>query len=165
MTLHALLQAKSGAVESVVLFEPVFGRALHLTDDAAIGPLEAHFEDYCRRALAGEEGAVGRMVDYWFGAGAYVRLPDPVRGYLNANARRNALDVLSGFKDETATDQLAALGTPIRVVYGDRSPDIVQAIGRSLLKLLPDARMEALAGANHGMLDSHPEAVARLIAA
>ena len=49
-------------------------------------------------------------------------------------------------------------------VCGERSPPIVPAIGHGILKLLPNARLETLAGANHGMLDSHPEAVAHLIA-
>ncbi len=79
-------------------------------------------------------------------------------------APRNALDVRSSFNDTATKEQLRAFDRPVLVAYGDRSPEIVRAIGRGLLKLLPDARMEALAGANHGMLDSHPEAVARLIA-
>ena len=44
------------------------------------------------------------------------------------------------------------------------SQEVVRSIARALMKLLPHARMEGLAGANHGMLDTHPEAVARLIA-
>ena len=50
------------------------------------------------------------------------------------------------------------------MAYGDRSPEVVPAIGRALLKLMPHARVEAIAGANHGMLDFHAETVARLIA-
>ena len=43
--------------------------------------------------------------------------------------------------------------------------DVVQdTFARALVALLPNARMEGLAGANHGMLDTHPDAVARLLA-
>lgn len=165
VALQAALQAQAGTIDRMVLFEPVFFRALELTDDPALGPGQTFFHDYSSRALAGEDGVVRLMIDYWFGAGAYARMPDPVRGYLNANARSNAIDVRSGFYESATAAQLAAFDKPVLVACGDKSPEIVRDIGRGLLKLLPQARMEAIAGANHGMLDAHPEAVARLIAA
>ena len=165
VALHAALRTKPGAVELAVLFEPVFIQALRLTDDPALGPVTAHFEDYAGRALAGEEGVVVRMIDYWFGEGAFLRMPDPVRDYLNANAARNALDVRSNFRDTTTADQLAAFAPPVLIAHGDRSPDLVRDIGWAMLKLLPNARMQAITGANHAMLDTHSEPVAKLIAA
>ncbi|MDB5488909.1 MAG: alpha/beta hydrolase, partial [Reyranella sp.] len=144
---------------------PVFFRALQLTNDRqALDPAAAHFEDYASRALAGEPGVVRLMIDYWFGDLAFARMPDPVRAYLDANAPRNAIDVRSSFNDTATREQLAAFAPPVRMVCGDRSPEVVRAIGRGLLQLLLNGRLETLAGANHGMLDSHPEAVARLIA-
>ena len=91
-------------------------------------------------------------------------MPEPERGYLNANAGGNAIDVRSGFSDSVTVEQLAALDQPVMVAYGDKSPEVVPAISRAVVKLLPNARMEAIAGANHAMLDFHSEAVARLIA-
>ena len=165
VAVQAALQAKPGTIEALVLLEPVFFRALQLTNDRqALDPAAAHFEDYASRASAGEPGVVRLMIDYWFGDLAFARMPDPVRAYLDANAPRNAIDVRSSFNDTATRDQLAAFTPPVRVVCGDRSPEVVRAIGRGLLQLLPNARLEVLAGANHGMLDSHSEAVARLIA-
>lgn len=165
VAVQAALQARPGTIERLVLFEPVFFRALQLTGDrAALDPATAHFEDYAGRALAGEAGVVRLMIDYWFGDGAFARMPEQVRAYLDANAPRNALDVRSSFNDTATEAELRAFDRPVLVACGDGSPEIVRAIGRGLLELLPQARMEALAGANHGMLDSHPEAVARLIA-
>ena len=66
--------------------------------------------------------------------------------------------------DTATAEQLASFAAPVLVICGDRSPEIVRAIGRGMLQLLPNARLDALAGADHGMLDSHPEAVASLIA-
>ncbi|MGH8432714.1 MAG: alpha/beta fold hydrolase, partial [Solimonas sp.] len=113
VALQAALQVAPGAIESVVLFEPVFFRALQLTDDPALGPATEHFEDYVGRARAGEDGAVRLMIDYWFGKDAYGRLPDPVRSYLDANARCNALDVLSSFNDTATVGRLANLSAPV----------------------------------------------------
>jgi pimeloyl-ACP methyl ester carboxylesterase len=107
---------------------------------------------------------VGAMIDYWFGNGAFTRLPDPVRGYLNLNAPRNALDVRSSFAAAMSVEQLGALAMPVTMIWGDRSPEVIPAMGRALQKLVPGARLEAIAGGNHGMLDFHPEAVARLVA-
>lgn len=165
VAVQAGMQARPGTIEALILFEPVFFRALQIVNDReALDPAAAHFEDYAGRAAAGESGVVRLMIDYWFGDGAFARMPDPVRGYLDANAPRNALDVRSSFNDTATSAQLAAFTPPVTVICGDRSPEIVRSIGRGLLRLLPNARLDALAGANHGMLDSHPEAVASLIA-
>lgn len=165
VAIQAALQAKAGTVGHLALFEPVFFRALHLTGDKeALDPAVAHFEDYAGRALAAEPGVVRLMTDYWFGNGAFARMPDQVRCYLDANAARNALDVRSSLDDIVTETELRGLTASVVVATGDNSPEVVGAIGRGLLKLLPNSRMESLAGANHGMLDSHPDAVARLIA-
>ncbi|MDP1838842.1 MAG: alpha/beta hydrolase [Reyranella sp.] len=165
IALQAALQVQAGAVERIVLLEPVYFRALQLTgDEAALKPAAAHFEDYARRATAGEPEVVRLMIDYWFGDGAFGRMPDPVRGYLSASAARNAIDVRSSFLGTSTAAELAALQCPVMIVDGETSQEIVRSIARALVTLLPNARMEGLAGANHGMLDTHPEAVARLIA-
>lgn len=165
VAVQAAVQAAPGTIERMVLFEPVFFRALQITDDReALDPAAAHFEAYASRATAGEAGVVRLMIDYWFGDGAFARMPDPVRAYLDANALRNALDVRSSFNDTVTMAQLASFTPPVLVICGDRSPEIVRAIAHGMLQLLPNARLDALAGANHGMLDSHPEAVAGLIA-
>lgn len=165
VAVQAALQAKVGAIHSLILLEPVFFRALELVDDRqALDPATAYFEDYAGRASAGEPGVVRLMIDFWFGDQAFARLPDQVRTYLDVNAARNAVDIRSTFADAATPDQLAAFAPRVRVICGDRSPEVVRAIGRALLQLLPNARLETLAGANHGMLDSHPETVARLIA-
>jgi pimeloyl-ACP methyl ester carboxylesterase len=164
VALEATLQAKPGAVTRLTVLEPMFMCGLKLVDDPALAPAREFFEAYVRRVESREPDAVGLMIDYWFGTGAFTRLPDPVRGYLNANAPRNALDVRSSFAAEMDAAHLGRLAMPVLMVWGDRSPEIVPAMGRALAKLVPGARLEAIAGGNHGMLDFHPEAVAKHIA-
>jgi pimeloyl-ACP methyl ester carboxylesterase len=165
VALAATLQVKPGTVTRLTLLEPMFQCGLKLVNDPTLPPVREFFEAYVQRVDAGEPDSVGLMIDYWFGKGAFTRLPDPVRGYLNANAPRNVLDVRSSFAVEMTTHQLAALALPVLMVWGDRSPEVVPAMGRALMKLVPGARMEAIAGGNHGMLDLHPEVVAKHIAA
>lgn len=166
IALQAALQLQARSIDRIVLFEPVYFRALQLVgDNAALEPAAAHFEDYARRATAGEPEAIRLMIDYWFGEGAFSRMPAPVRAYLSVFATINASDARSGFLGTSTAADFAGLHWPVTIVDGETSPDTVRSIGKALVKLLPDARMVGLAGANHGMLDTHPEAVARLIAA
>lgn len=165
VALEATLQVRRGAVTRLTVLEPMFMCGLKLVDDPALPPVRAFFEAYVRRVDAAEPDAVGAMIDYWFGDGAFTRLPDPVRDYLNLNAPRNALDVRSSFAAAMSAEQLGSLAMPVTMVWGDRSPEVIPAMGRALQKLVPGARVEAIAGGNHGMLDFQPEAVARLVAA
>ncbi len=164
VALEATLQVKPGTVTRLTVLEPMFMCGLKLVDDPTLAPVRAFFESYVDRVDAGEPDAVGAMIDYWFGKGAFTRLPDPVRGYLNLNAPRNVLDVRSSFAAHMTAEQLGALKMPVLMVWGDRSPEVIPAMGRALKKLVSGARVEAIAGGNHGMLDFHPEAVARYAA-
>ena len=164
VALEATLQVKPGAVTRLTVLEPMFQCGLKLVDDPPLPPVRDFFEAYVQRVDSGEPDAVGLMIDYWFGKGAFTRLPDPVRGYLNSNAPRNVLDVRSSFAADMTAQQLGGLALPVLMVWGDRSPEVIPAMGRALMKLVPGARMEAIAGGNHGMLDFHPEAVAKHIA-
>lgn len=165
VALEATLQVRRGAVTRLTVLEPMFMCGLKLVDDPALPPVRAFFEAYVRRVDAAEPDAVGAMIDFWFGNGAFTRLPDPVRDYLNLNAPRNALDVRSSFAAAMSAEQLGSLAMPVTMVWGDSSPEVIPAMGRALQKLVPGARVEAIAGGNHGMLDFQPEAVARLVAA
>lgn len=164
VALQAAVQSKPGAVDRIMVMEPPFFAALQLTHDPTLDAATEYFEDYCKRVEAREDGAVRQMIDFWFGAGAYTRMAEPVRGFLNANAARNALDVRSAFNDTITAAELGGLKQPVTWTCGENSPDVVQAIAGAASKLLPNARIHTLAGANHGMIDTHAEAVARLIA-
>ena len=164
VALHAAL-ARRARIRGVVLFEPVFFRGLALAGEiAALEPARAHFADYVRRVEGGDSGAVSRMIDFWFGEGAFARLPPTVRAYLAASAPRNAADVSAALAESTEAGALAAFAPPTLVAYGARSPATVPAIAAALARLLPRARTEAIAGATHAMLETHPQAVAALIA-
>ncbi len=165
VALHAALQAPSGTVDRLVLLEPVFFRALELAGNTTtLAPAAAFFEDYASRALAGEPDAVRLMISFWFGDSAWDRMPQPMRGFLNAAAARNALDVRGTFREKVSMEDLASFQRPVLVAYGSLSPPITAAIAEALAKLMPLARPSVIDGATHGMLDSHAPEVAGLIA-
>jgi len=163
VALHAAA-ANPTVVRGCVLLEPVFFRALALAGDTpTLQAATTYFSDYIARVQAGEPEVIRRMVDFWFGAGAYARLPSPVQQFLAGAAGRNALDVAGSMAETLSREALAALSAPVVVGYGSASPPVVPAIARALAGILPNARIAAIDQATHGMLDSHPEQVAGLI--
>ena len=163
VALHAALATRT-RVRGLVLFEPVFFRALALTGECVhLSAAADHFTDYVRRVEGGDHAAVDRMVAFWFGAGAFERLPVPVRAYLEGAAPKNAADVKAAFAESLSAADLAALDVPVLLGYGTASPAVVPAIATALAGLLPDAATAPIADATHAMLDTHPEAVAELI--
>ncbi len=165
VALHVALQAAApDRIRGLALFEPVFFRALALNGDAAIRD-EAFrfFTAYAARAAAGEKNAVADMVDYWFGAASFDRLPAPVQAFLDASAAKNARDVVSSFAETLARDGLAGFDKPFRVVHGSAGAPVAAAIAGALGALAPAARVIAIEGAGHGMLDTHPRDVAAII--
>lgn len=151
-------------VRGLALFEPVFFRALALNGNRELLD-EAHhfFSDYAARAAAGEKNAVASMVDYWFGPAAFGRLPAPVQTFLDASAAKNARDVVSSFSETLARDALGGFDKPFRVVHGTTGAPVAAAIATALGTVAPAARIDAIAGAGHGMLDTHPGDVAEVI--
>lgn len=163
VALHAAL-ARRARVRGLALFEPVFFRGLALAGEhAVLAAAEAHFGDYVRRVEGGEHGAVSRMIDFWFGDGAFPKLPAPVQAYLVKSAVTNAADVKAALTENVSAEALAAFAVPTLIAYGAASPAAVPVIAHALAKLLPQASAEPIAGATHAMLDMHPEAVAALI--
>ena len=87
-----------------------------------LAPAAAFFEDYASRALAGEPDAVRLMIDFWFGADAWDRMPQAMRDFLSAAAARNALDVCGSFREKVSMEHLASFQRPVLVAYGSLSP-------------------------------------------
>jgi pimeloyl-ACP methyl ester carboxylesterase len=163
VALHAAL-ARRERIAGLVLFEPVFFRGLALAGEhTELDAAHAHFSDYVRRVENGDNGAVSRMIEFWFGSGAFQRLPAPVQAYLTGAAPKNAADVKASFAETLGVAEISAFAPRVLIAYGAKSPPVVPAIARALASLLPKAETAPIDGATHAMLDTHPEAVAALI--
>jgi len=163
----ALQMALAGAVKvaALVLIEPVaLGVLPALGEDAAYAEAKAIFDSYLERGRAGDTEAVAIMIDFWFGAGSFAHLPEPVRGFLRSQTAVNLRDVAATFRERHSRDELATLAMPLTVTWGGRSPSIARLIAERLAATAPQGRATRLEGADHGMLTSHAPQVAALIA-
>jgi len=70
-----------------------------------------------------------------------------------------------GDPTEDLSKKLPEVTSPCLLLWGDSDPISPVAVGKSLLGLLPDARLHVLAGADHDLAITHAAEVAALIRA
>jgi pimeloyl-ACP methyl ester carboxylesterase len=153
------------SVGALALFEPVAVPVLSMVGDTeAFAAAKTIIDSYVASAEGGDERAVQTMVDFWFGAGAFERMPAPVTAYLLRSTAANVEDVRATFRETYSADAFRALSMPIVTVVGDRSPDITHRIARAIAAHAPRASVMMLAKADHALTTTHVEAVAQAIA-
>lgn len=163
VALHIALAGKV-KVAALVLIEPVELATLSaLGEEAAYNEARALFDSYVAKAKVGEANAVGIMIDFWFGAEAFGRMPEPVQGFLRSQVLVNVRDVEATFREKHSRASLAALTMPITIAYGTKSPAVARLVAERLANTVKNGRSVALDGADHGMLATHATQVATLI--
>jgi pimeloyl-ACP methyl ester carboxylesterase len=152
-------------VAALVLIEPVALAILPaLGEEAAYREAKILFDRYIAKGRAGEADAVGIMIDFWFGAEAFGRMPPPVQGFLRSQTEVNLRDVEATFREHHTRENLAALSMPVTVAYGTKSPAVAKLVAQRLAATVKNGKAVPLDGADHGMLATHAAAVAALIA-
>jgi len=152
-------------VGALALFEPVALRVLLMA-----GELEAYlmakavFDDYITSFEGGDDRAVQRMVDFWFGKGTFDRMPEPLTNYFLGETAANIQDVRATFRENYSADVFRRLQIPVVTIVGDRSPDITHRIARVIAEHLPSGSVTKLEKANHALTTTHVDAVAQIIA-
>ena len=151
-------------IPALVLFEPVAVSALAMAGDTdAYEKTKFVFTDYIATVERGHPDAIRTMVDFWFGAGAFDRLPPPVAASLTQAAPSNIRDVSATFRERYEAAVFRRLTIPITIVVGDRSPDVTHRIARALAAHASHATITPLAKGTHAMTTTHVDAVADLI--
>lgn len=164
VALHLALRGRI-PIGHMVLFEPVSPHALELAGkDASHQVLRAGIGGYVEAHEAGEPAAVSRMIDFWFGPGAFGAMPEPVKTYLIDRTPVNVRDVRAAFAETYTCDDLARLDFPIQVACGDKSPSVTLDVTNALIAGLPQGSLATIEGGDHAMLTTHPEVVANMIA-
>ena len=111
-------------------------------------------------------GAAEHFIEHVaLGPGTWDRLPAAFRSVLEANAP-TYLDELADHTGLTIdAAALATSGVPLLLTHGTESPALFPAVITELVRLVPTARVEVLAGAGHIPHATHPdEWAARLMA-
>lgn len=153
------------AIRALTLFEPVVLKILTIADEsAAYDTAKAVFDDYISSFAQGDDRVVRKMVDFWFGEGAFGRMPEPLTAYLVKETASNVKDVRATFRESYSIDALAKLRVPVAIVVGDRSPEITHRIARALAERLPHGFVTRLEKATHALTTTHADAVADAIA-
>ena len=148
-------------VSHLGLFEPIAFSVLPERGARLAGLIDA----FVAAVSTGRTGdALRQLVDYWNGAGAWDRLPAPVRAALVAAAPHTVAEVRSDLAAPTSLDQVAALRAPTLVLAGAETTAEALAVCRALADAAPGARHLLVPGAGHQMLRSHPDEVARAVA-
>jgi pimeloyl-ACP methyl ester carboxylesterase len=163
VALHLALRGNI-PITRLLLIEPVTPHALELAgNEASHGVLRSGIGGYLDAHEAGEPEAVSRMIDFWFGAGAFHAMREPVRTYLIDRTPVNVRDVRASFAETYTYDDLARLDLPVLIACGSRSPSVTVDLAEAVLAGLPQGRRATVEGGDHAMLTSHPEAVAHMI--
>jgi pimeloyl-ACP methyl ester carboxylesterase len=153
------------AIGALALLEPVAVPVLGLLADEALhARTRAVFETYIAEVEAGDATRVQTMIDVWFGPGAFARMSDAARASVMRAASINIRDVRGTLRQVYTPEALAALPVPLTTIVGSRSPEVTWAIARTLGSGVPGGKVVELEGADHGMLATHAEALARLLA-
>ena len=164
-------------IGALVLFEPVALNILATVDgpsDAATdgtrtrssryAAARAIFDDYIQSFERGDERAARKMVDFWFGEGAFARMPEAMTAYLIRETRSNTRDVRATLRERYSPEDLKRLSIPVVTVVGDRSPEITHRIARAITELVPHGSLTTFEKANHALTTTHVDGVAETIA-
>jgi pimeloyl-ACP methyl ester carboxylesterase len=164
----ALVVALRGHVrpKALALFEPVCIPILLSIGEAEVyASTKQIFDDYIDAFEGGDRQAARTMVDYWFGAGAFERMPGPVRDFLLENSEANIHDVRASFRERYSPAAMRTLDFPVLTVYGSDSPDASSRVASAVTALVPKGSMVRVDGATHALPTTHSAEVARLLAA
>ncbi len=142
-----------------------------LLAEAGETDLAAQVEDVNRRYIADVEAgrhetALETYIDYYNGTpGAWAGMAPEVRQRFLGIAETVAAGLAANHGAALALADCAVLQVPTLVVRGARTDAVHGRLAELLAQRIPGARLETVAEAGHMLTLSHPEAVARLIAA
>jgi pimeloyl-ACP methyl ester carboxylesterase len=162
----ALVVALRGHVKpkALALFEPVCIPILLSTGEAeAYASTKQIFDDYIRAFEGGDRQAARTMIDFWFGAGAFERMPGPLRDFLLDNSAANVHDVRASFRERYSPAAMRTLDFPVLTVFGSDSPDVSRRVASAVTALAPNASVARVDGATHALTTTHAAHIAQLL--
>ena len=158
-----LLTTRPDLIATATVHEPPLLSLLEGTSDrallSALSAAEANLAVVGDLIRSGEPRlAAEHFIEHVaLGPGTWDQLPEPFRAVLEANAPT----FLDELEDPTAvsvdTTALANTTVPVLLTHGTESPGLFPAVIAELVKHVPAARVEVLAGAGHIPHATHPD--------
>jgi pimeloyl-ACP methyl ester carboxylesterase len=153
-------------IGALALLEPVAVSALTMTGDPDLhARTRVVFDGYIAGVEGGDPLQVRTMVDFWFGPGAFERMPESLRGYMVREAATNVRDVRGALREDYSPAMLRGLSMPVTTLVGGRSPEITRTIAQTITTHVREGSLTILDGATHAMITTHAGAVAEALAA
>lgn len=153
------------AIGTLALFEPVALPLLLLGGEYdSFREAQAIFHAYIASFTAGNPRAIQYMFDFWFGAGAFARLPESVASALMQVTATNVQDVRAAFRVCYTPESLRQLTMPVVTTVGERSLALMHHIAHIITAHVPLGSRRQIAHANHALTTTHADAVAQIIA-
>ncbi len=150
---------------ALALFETVALPLLRLTGETrAYEGAKAVFDDYIACFEGGDDRAFQKIIDFWFGSGAFNAMPESVQTYLLKGTSSNIRDVQATFREEYSIEGLRNLRMPVLAVYGARSPEVTEKMARAIATHARKGSSICMQKANHALTTTHVEQVAQIIA-
>lgn len=154
-------------IASLALYEP---SAFHLlrggdrTARAALAEIRGVARACGQAVCSGDHRrAAAGFVDYWGGAGAWAALRPELQAKLMRWTPKAPLDFHALIEEPTRAEAFRALQLPVLLLRGEYAPAPTRAVAARLQQVLPDCRLETVAGAGHMGAVTHAEAVNALI--
>src|SRR5262249_30605090 len=158
IALRAALAAPE-TIRSLTVYDPVaFGALDPVAGRDALAPLE-EVDLTWGPGPEDRERWLRNFVDFWSGAGAWASLREDAR----AEFRRVAWAIREGVRtlteDRTPAATYAALGRPLRLVTGERSPLPARRVVERIAAAAPGATLTVVPGVGHLRPVSDPAAL------
>jgi pimeloyl-ACP methyl ester carboxylesterase len=145
-TLFSLVDAERSSPNEIDGFRDAYGRtvALYEAGDAA--------------------GAARCFVDYWSGAGAWERMPEPRQGQVAASIANMRGWASACLSELTPLRAFSWLGAPVLFMTGKESPPSSRAVARLLTRALPRVEVVEFDGIGHMGPVTHAEEINKAVA-
>jgi len=150
---------------SLVVIEPPTMELLRdIGEYEHYGAFRAMTGAYFAAFRAGEREAIGSMIDFYGGAGAFAAWPQRARSYAVETTAVNIVDWASALAFQLTAAALATIDVPTLVLRGGASHPAMQRANELVGQCMARASVVTIAGAAHFMITTHAKEVAWEIA-
>jgi pimeloyl-ACP methyl ester carboxylesterase len=136
---------------TLALIEPVILGALRAPgEEAPLAEVSAMIESVLAAFARGDvAAAMERFTDYWYGAGAWAKIPLAQRMPIFARAPKMRADVEAVWADRTAVSTFAGVAAPALVLSAARTTRAAARMAELIAATLPSATREIIPDAGH----------------